>query len=101
MASTLILSPPTSRANAARSSVVVITFNLPAANPRPAPASSIAAVHTKIVVLFTKNIPISLWTGLMAIPVTSERVRTVRSHGEQKLKQQFVGGPPFAVAGAP
>src|SRR5579883_1436735 len=106
MESTLILSPPTSRARAARSSVVVITLSLPAACEMPLAAVS---ARTASVCRRLENVtkkPLCLRTARRSGWVTSgfviglERVCTVRPHGEHELEEELVCPEAFAVADA-
>src|SRR5690242_7862760 len=82
MESTVTWSPPTSRAIAARSSVAVMTLSFPAAWAGTM-ADSAARIATMRLAF--------IWN-------TSERVRSVRTHGELELEEYFVGGEAIAVA---
>src|SRR6185436_7982219 len=88
MDSTVTRSPPTSRAMDARSSVVVMTFSLPwacaidAMSEIPIPTRHAADFMTVIY-----GAP----QTLNRLPRTaSERVRTMGSDREQKLKKKFI-----------
>src|SRR3970282_2808660 len=88
MASTSTRSPPTSRASAARSSVVVRTLSLEAAAAGAKPARARQAVSS------------SARAVRLVIVVSLEGVRAVRAQRAQKLEKEFIGGGVFRVAGA-
>src|SRR5580765_329805 len=76
MDSTLTLSPPTSRARAARSSVVVMTLSLPWAV-----ATSGMSISSR------PNANASVWRFMKHL----ERMRSVRTDGKLNLEQKFIG----------
>src|SRR3954452_20909105 len=83
-------SPPTSRAIAARSSVVVTTFSLPCASAED------GAVNTAA----TARAMISLKVLITKLRRASERVRAVRPDRELELEQELIGRIRLRVAGA-
>src|SRR5262249_13264899 len=89
MDSTLILSPPTSPAMEARSSVVVITL-------RAARAGTVAPSRTTPARAVT-TVGIFIERGSFG----SERVGAVGADGELELEQELVGLDPFGVGRVP
>src|SRR6266702_1532849 len=111
MESTVMRSPPTSRAMAARSSVVVITLSLDAAW-----AGILASRHTARTEYFISMLMRTFRVGpgstllkgtvMDRVRVTEvffmwlEGVRSVGAHGELELEEDLVGRAALAVFGA-
>src|SRR5450759_3042253 len=110
MESTVIKSPPTSRAMAARSWVAVITLILEAACAGMTASRSAARAEyflNMFVRAFRAGLGPTLLRGTMldTVGVTEEffileGVRSVSAHGELELEEDFVGGQAFAIFGA-
>src|SRR5450759_4401927 len=110
MESTVIKSPPTSRAMAARSWVAVITLILEAACAGMTASRSAARAEyflNMFVRAFRAGLGPTLLRGTMldTVGVTEEfcileGVRSVGAHGELELEEDFVGGKAFAIFGA-
>src|SRR5438093_12015077 len=92
MDSTVIRSPPTSRAIDARSSVVVITFNLPCARAGRVAMSSIPARAATDVLMVITHLPTT-----PVFPL--ERMGAVCANGELELEQELMSGRALGVIG--
>src|SRR3954469_14012910 len=91
-------SPPTSRTIAARSSVVVTTFNFPCAcTGAAATIAAMTSARTKL----RRPIKNSKSGSKTQQSRMSERVCTVRPDRKLELEQEFVGRLGLRVAGAP
>src|SRR4030095_7516623 len=90
----MILSPPTSRASAARSSVVATTRSPAAAAGPPSISSMIQANRTERVNERMINSPEG---SSLHSTDNSERVRDMRTDGEIELEQELVGRNAFRV----
>src|SRR6476646_5386702 len=107
MESTVIRSPPTSRASAARSSVVVITLILDAACAGITPSSRAARAEYFLNIFvraFRAGISSALLKGTMtdAVWVTERRlmlegVRSMGAHGKLELVDELIGSAAFSI----
>src|SRR5262249_4694661 len=96
---TVTLSPPTSRASAARSSVVVTTRNGAAAAGRApiATANAVASASWMSVRKVNRFMIVCPWS----LESVSEDVRAVRANSEVELEQELVRADAFRVVGQP
>src|ERR1041384_4090614 len=106
MDSTFTMSPPTSRASAARSCVAVITLIFEAA--WLAPAATVKSRTPSACIrlgILTGTIPPLLRTAAGAVRVTKlvslKWMRSMGAHRKHELEQDLVGGEPFPVSRPP
>src|SRR5260221_5356441 len=86
MNSILTLSPPTSRAMAARSSVLATRLTVARAEEAPARSSTLVTTAGSV-------------DGKRSMKTSLESVGAVRADGEEELEQELVGGAPFPETG--